>query len=103
MIRPLCAERQIRLNLIRPPEGNWHVLADPQRLKQILLNLISNAIKYNRAGGLVTVEVAPLEAADPPAYRFTVKDTGAGIAPGNLSRLFTPFDRLDVERLKPHR
>jgi CheY-like chemotaxis protein len=82
--------------------SNWKVLADPQRLKQVLLNLLSNAIKYNRPGGKVIVEFAPAEESDPPAFRFSVQDTGPGISPEKLPRLFTPFDRLDAERTKTH-
>ena len=70
------------------------VKADRQRLKQILLNLISNAIKYNRPQGCVTVAC---EQRTQGCLCITVSDTGAGIAPGKLGRLFTPFDRLGAE------
>jgi PAS domain S-box-containing protein len=97
-------EGSLQLNVERasPLGCGWKVLADPQRLKQVLLNLLSNAIKYNRPGGKVIVEFAPIEAADPPAFRFSVQDTGPGISPEKLPRLFTPFDRLDAERTKTH-
>ncbi|HEY7766909.1 PAS domain S-box protein [Longimicrobium sp.] len=71
------------------------VLADPQRLKQVLLNLLSNAIKYNRPGGVATVSA---ERAGGAALRIVVADTGAGISPEKLHRLFVPFDRLDAEQ-----
>lgn len=72
-----------------------HVMADRQRLKQVVLNLLSNAIKYNRAGGTVTLAC---QAVDDGRARIAVTDTGPGIAPENLDRLFAPFDRIGAER-----
>jgi CheY-like chemotaxis protein/anti-sigma regulatory factor (Ser/Thr protein kinase) len=71
-----------------------HVLGDRQRLQQVLLNLLSNGLKYNRAGGRVTVSC--VDRADRRA-RITVRDTGPGIPPEQIDRLFTPFDRLGVD------
>jgi PAS domain S-box-containing protein len=68
------------------------VLADQQRLKQVLLNLVSNAIKYNRPGGQVHLDASSGE----HYARITVADTGRGIAPANVAKLFTPFERLDA-------
>jgi PAS domain S-box-containing protein len=100
LVQPLGTALQVKLKLAIPPVQDWHVLADAQRLKQVLLNLLSNAIKYNRPAGWVTVECAPVQAADPPTLRFTVRDSGPGIGPENIGRLFMPFDRLDAERTK---
>jgi CheY-like chemotaxis protein len=76
--------------------ANHMVFADPMRLKQILLNLISNGVKYNRPGGGVHVGCA----VDPDGrrLRLMVRDTGKGISPENLSRLFAPFERLGADR-----
>lgn len=71
-----------------------YVLADRQRLKQVILNLLSNAVKYNRRGGSVTVTTSALE----QTIRIDVIDTGIGIPPGMLDRLFQPFDRLGAEQ-----
>jgi len=68
-------------------------LADRRRLKQVLLNLISNAIKYNRPGGSITLSVAP-DGID--TVRIEVRDTGAGMTDAQLRRLFVPFERLDA-------
>lgn len=73
---------------------DFQVLGDQQRLKQVLLNLLSNAIKYNRPRGSVTITCAPRPRSK---VRLSVSDTGPGISPDLLDRLFTPFDRLDAE------
>jgi PAS domain S-box-containing protein len=70
-----------------------HVRADPQHLKQALVNLLSNAIKYNHEGGTVTLTCDE----DAGRVRLRVTDTGPGVAPQLLDRLFAPFDRLDAE------
>ena len=70
------------------------VRADRTRLKQVLVNLVSNAIKYNRAGGSVNLDAAVL---DEQTLRITVRDTGVGIAPERLSQAFEPFNRLGAE------
>jgi PAS domain S-box-containing protein len=93
LVRPLAAERNIE---IKPIESDQHVLADRHRLKQVLLNLLSNAIKYNREGGRVTIDVedAPAEG----ALRIKISDTGLGIPPEDIERLFTSFERLEAGR-----
>jgi PAS domain S-box-containing protein len=70
------------------------VRADRTRLKQILINLLSNSIKYNRPGGTVAVECALTHT---NSVRISVWDTGAGLAPAQLAQLFQPFNRLGQE------
>jgi PAS domain S-box-containing protein len=91
LIAPLAAGRNIQLmdDLARTYDG--HVLADRQRLKQVLLNVLSNAVKYNRDGGTVAVSCQEIPHR---RVRITVRDTGPGIPPEMLARLFTPFERL---------
>ncbi len=67
------------------------VWADPQRLQQVLLNLLSNAIKYNRPGGSVILACRQSGA---ETLRLAVEDTGPGIPPEGLAKLFVPFERL---------
>ena len=89
---PLAAAESLTVTVDAWDQPLW-ALADPRRLKQVLLNLISNAIKYNRPGGSITVRVRP-DAAD--GVRLDVVDSGAGMTFQQLSRLFQPFERLDA-------
>jgi PAS domain S-box-containing protein len=91
LVSPLAAERAIALAIDPGPDPAVHVRADLQRVKQIMLNLLSNAIKYNRHGGLVTVRLRPLPDG---RTRVAVSDTGQGLHPEELARLFSPFERL---------
>jgi len=90
LLRPLAAQREIAL---AEPElaPELHVVADRQRLAQVLINLLSNAVRYTPSGGSVAV-VADREAA---RVRIAVRDTGPGIAAEDLERLFVPFERLE--------
>jgi len=76
----------------RPVNVDLYVRADRKRLLQVLLNLISNAVKYNRRGGNVVIGVAQT----PSGVRFEVVDSGIGISAEAIERLFTPFERLDA-------
>jgi signal transduction histidine kinase len=89
---PLAAEKSLTLSV---ETGDEPLLtrADRRRLKQILLNLISNAINYNRAGGSITVRTVRESDAH---VRIEVADSGVGMTADQLGRLFTPFERLGV-------
>ncbi|HEY4307586.1 MAG TPA: MHYT domain-containing protein [Gemmatimonadaceae bacterium] len=94
LIAPLTAAQGITLTVDRDAIGESYVRADRQRLKQVLLNLVANAVKYNRVNG--TARVGYERGVDGKA-RVIVSDTGVGIAPKAMSRLFTAFDRLGAE------
>ncbi len=85
--------RQITLKVDIPP--GIRVWADPIRLRQVLLNIGSNAIKYNRAGGAVSFTADRLPRG---GVRLLIEDSGIGMTPEQLARLFQPFDRLGQER-----
>jgi len=92
LIQPLAAERGIQ---VRVEDANGlHVLADRQRLKQVLLNLLANGVKYNREGGEVAIT---WERSPPDRLRIRIADTGRGIPKEVMERLFAPFDRLGAE------
>ena len=94
LIRPLAAERQLTIQVLAPPDPDLTVQADRQRLKQVLLNLASNAVKYNRHAG--TIRVA-CQATPDGRVVVAVQDTGPGLSADKMSRLFNPFDRLGAE------
>jgi signal transduction histidine kinase/ActR/RegA family two-component response regulator len=94
LIQPLAAERGISLH-VEVPSGIGYVRADRQRMKQVLLNLLSNGVKYNRQGGSLSLRCV----SDPvTGVRMDVRDDGPGISQDGLRRLFVPFDRLGAEQ-----
>jgi PAS domain S-box-containing protein len=94
LLRPLATSRGIEVRTVFSDESGRHVLADHQRLKQVLLNLIANAVKYNRDAGKVTVSSEP---APEERHRISVADTGPGIHPDKMDRLFSAFERLGAD------
>lgn len=94
LVQPLAAEWNGSCTLVPPRcDGDPFVLADRQRLKQVLLNLFANAVKYNREGGSVTATCKVV----PERLRISVVDTGPGIAPEQIPHLFVPFNRLEAD------
>jgi len=90
MIEPQAQKRQIRMTF--PSfDKHFYVHADRTRVKQVLINLLANAIKYNRDGGAVTVECASVGL---NRVRVSVADTGAGLTQEQVAQLFQPFNRL---------
>ena len=81
---------QASVRLLLAPGAEFTVQADRARLRQVLLNLLTNAIKYNRPGGQVTVEIS---AAGPGRAALTVRDSGLGISEADLPFVFEPFRR----------
>lgn len=94
LIAPMAGARNIRVVWDDRSRRDLVVRADLTRLKQVLLNLISNGVKYNREGGTVTVHARPNGV---KRVRISVTDTGGGIAPERQSELFRPFSRLGAE------
>jgi signal transduction histidine kinase/CheY-like chemotaxis protein len=106
----IAAEAAQRRIVIEPatfvPAGSLPatVLADSTRLRQILLNLLGNAVKYNRDGGSVSLRVVRLgdgAGSDNGEVAVSVVDTGPGLSPDEIERLFVPFDRLGREKTSP--
>ena len=92
LVRPLADARSITLHLpeLKTPDETPFVCADAQRVKQVMINLLSNAIKYNFDRGEVAVS---WDASGADHWQVSVRDSGPGISPKNLPRLFVPFDR----------
>jgi PAS domain S-box-containing protein len=97
LLQPQARQEGVTLS-IDPRESSdpsVHVVADRQRLKQVLLNLISNGIKYNRQNGTVRLSIDRSDTGG--RIRIAVTDTGRGIPAERVERLFAPFDRLGAE------
>jgi signal transduction histidine kinase/CheY-like chemotaxis protein len=96
LLRANATSKGLALELEVEPEAPDRVLVDAQRLKQVLLNLVGNAIKFT-AHGTVTLRVAPADAPDGlVGVRFEVRDSGIGIASDRLESLFEPFYQVDA-------
>jgi signal transduction histidine kinase/CheY-like chemotaxis protein len=94
MIRPLADTAEVRLTADPADAADVYVYADHHRLKQVLVNVLSNAVKYNRPGGEVGARCEELPGA---RIELAIADSGVGITPDKLERLFAPFDRLGAE------
>jgi PAS domain S-box-containing protein len=98
LIQPLASKRGLTLGDCAA-DPRLHVHADRQRLVQVLLNLLANAVKYNRPAGDVAVVCEERQLPDGTrTVAIGVRDTGPGIAPEKIERLFIPFDRLDARQ-----
>ncbi|KAM3096942.1 response regulator [Phormidesmis sp. 146-35] len=110
LLAPRAAEKGLEMSYQIDPNTPDTIVSDVTRVRQILLNLVANAIKFTNVGGVtvsVTVRSAPadissrsldLKTADVPCSNvicFAVKDSGIGIAPDRLDRLFQPFSQVD--------
>jgi signal transduction histidine kinase len=94
LVAPLAASSNVTIDML--DSTGIAVRADPQRLLQVLLNLLTNAVKYNRVAGSVRVTAEHVGT----MVRIAVADTGVGIAPEQQAKLFSPFERLDAGRSK---
>jgi len=92
MLSPL-AERG-RVTLLNQLDADWPLTLDRQRLRQIIMNIVSNAIKYNQTGGTVHIHARALPGAQ---IELVVTDSGEGMSARQLARLFQPFERLGRE------
>jgi PAS domain S-box-containing protein len=93
MLVPQAARYRIRMNYAKPDVA-LHVIADRNRVKQVLINLLMNGIKYNRPGGSVSLDFS----LDVPAkVRIHIRDSGLGMTQTQVAHLFQPFNRLGRE------
>jgi PAS domain S-box-containing protein len=94
MVEPGALQAGVSLELSLSPQAD-RVQADPVRLRQLLINLLGNAIKYNRRGGTVVLRTRPGAVGE---VSIEVEDNGIGMDEGQLGELFTPFNRLGREQ-----
>ena len=93
LIEPMAASANIAVEIAQG--ASQPILADRSRLAQVLLNLCTNAVKYNKVGGKVVVTAQALETG---WTRLTVEDTGHGISEQDQAKIFQPFERLGPDR-----
>ncbi len=99
-MQPNAAKMNLKTRLQNSTANKLFVVADYQRLKQVLLNLLANAFKYNIKGGSVNVLTELVERPEPEitTIRISISDTGVGISAEDLPKLFQPFERIGAEK-----
>lgn len=100
---PLAEKSKVLLSIQKPQNLPDTYIADELRIKEILINLISNGIKYNKKEGVVTLAVEQLQSKEQKrtvTLRFTVSDTGIGMNKHTIDKIFEPFERADIADLK---
>lgn len=104
-VKQQAIKKRIQLSTQIPPHLP-DLFVDEVRIRQVLLNLLTNAVKFTEPGGTVTLTVSPLPPApDAPQttyLRIAITDTGIGIAPENISKLFKPFVQIDGALNRKH-
>jgi PAS domain S-box-containing protein len=103
MVRPLAERKQVSLDSDFPPSTPTLAL-DERRLRQALLNLLGNAVKFTPDGGRITLAVgwSAETASSPSELTFTVSDSGIGIAQDDLERVFKPFHQVENHLTRQH-
>jgi signal transduction histidine kinase/CheY-like chemotaxis protein len=89
-----AAEKQIELAVDIRPDVPEFVIGDPGRLRQILMNLVGNAVKFTESGG-VTVQISRQETTESYTLRFVIADTGIGVPADKQAKIFAPFEQAD--------
>ncbi len=97
LIRPSLSTNNLKLTLDIEKCGDCCIYADPIRLKQVLLNILSNAVKYNSINGSINIHC---EQVSKTCVRISIADTGKGIVADNQHKIFDRFDRLGAEQSK---
>lgn len=101
MWRPEARHKDLKLRVEGSHDLPDWVMGDPTRLRQVLNNLISNALKFT-AQGSITLRLSAQPAGEGWTVQLAVADTGPGMTPEQVARLFTPFDQLDAGTARKH-
>lgn len=102
LLKPLAAQHDVVLHRFLGPDVPDRILSDPRRFRQVLLNLAANGVRFNCPGGSVSVRIAVDHAARTPTLSVAVIDTGIGISPSQLPRLFKAFSLVDASLTRSH-
>ena len=102
VVGPRARDKRLEVLIDQAPDVPNALLGDPVRLQQVLVNLVTNALKFTERGQVV-VEIGIIErAADSALLQFSVRDSGIGIPPGELPRLFDAFTQMDESSTRRH-
>ena len=103
MVRPSAMQKELRLLVRIAPDAPYRLVGDPHHLREILLNLAANAVRFTDRG-MVSLEVSGGRdaTADKALIRFEVRDTGVGIASEALDRIFESFTQEDTSTTRRH-
>jgi PAS domain S-box-containing protein len=105
ILAPKAEEKNIELAYLINSQVPAQIISDVTRVRQILINLLGNAIKFTKTGEVIlSVHAKPIEGSIPTAYEilFAIKDTGIGIAPDKMERLFQPFSQADASTTRQY-
>lgn len=103
MIRPQAEKRRQELRITTENLRHTHLLADELMLRRVLINILSNAVKYTPDGGRIEFNIEELERENRAyaRFRFTVTDNGVGMSKEFLSHIFEPFSRAEASTVNP--
>jgi PAS domain S-box-containing protein len=107
LLAPRGRDKGLEIGWLAAPEVPKTVIGDEMRVRQILMNLMGNAIKFTERGGVaLTLQLAPCAARDTgwseTMLRFAVRDTGPGVPPGAIERIFTEFEQAEQGPARRH-
>ncbi|MBX3415272.1 MAG: response regulator [Pirellulales bacterium] len=102
MFSQRVAEKGLELACLIPPEVPSFVIGDPERMRQILINLVNNALKFTSQGEVVVRAAVERHEGDEIVFRCSVTDTGIGIPPDRLDRLFQSFSQVDASTTRKY-
>src|SRR5262249_48980667 len=106
LLAPRARDKGLEIGWLATPDLPQTVIGDELRVRQILLNLMGNAIKFTESGGVaVTMKLTPgarSEASEDAVLRFSVRDTGPGVPPDAIERIFAEFEQADSGPARRH-
>lgn len=97
IVKPLLAQRELDFVDRTEEKSDCYIYADEMRIKQVILNILSNAIKYNERQGKITLSC---DNQDPSRIRILISDTGTGLTMEQQKKLFQPFERMGAEKIE---
>lgn len=101
MMQPEIKNKQQTLDIHVKDLKHEYVTGDTQRIKQVLMNILSNAVKYTPEKGQITIDINEKEPKDDTGnYEFVFKDSGRGMKPDFLDKIFLPFERADDNEIR---